>query len=127
MRATLRFIGEQLDPGAISRVLGMTATDSGRKGDAIVATLPRGRTVTRPASSGYWILDVSDGEPADARTALETLLNSAPDPAVWKSLGVHAELTIHEAPPGQSANALLGSRIIQELDARGVVVAINED
>jgi hypothetical protein len=127
MRTTLRFIGEQLDPGEISRVLGMTPTQSGRRGDPIVATLSRGRTATRPASSGYWVLAVSDGELPDARAELENLLRSTPDPAVWKGLGVHAELTIHEAPAGQSANALLGGDIVKELDARGVVVAVNED
>ena len=127
MRATLRFIGEELDPSVVSRVLGMTPTESGRRGDPIVAVLSRNRTATRPASSGYWLLDLSDGEPGDARAALENLLRAGPEPPVWKRLGACVELTIHEAPPRQSTHELLGTAIVTELSARGVVVAVNED
>jgi hypothetical protein len=127
MRATLRFIGEELDPEAVSLALERAPTQSGRKGDRIEATLSRGRKVSRPASVGYWALELGGREPAQVRLSLHELLAALPGPAVWKDLKAYPELTVHEAPPGATTELLLGSDNLEELSARGVVVSVSED
>lgn len=127
MNASLRAIAEDLDPERVTRTIGVSPTESGRKGDPIVAALSGGRTVSRPTSAGYWVLELPGSEIAELRLSLEKLLDSAPDPTEWKRLQAHIELTVHDAPPDLTPATLLGTPTLARLSERGVVVAINTD
>jgi hypothetical protein len=82
-RASLRFFGDDLDPEAVSALLGASPTSSARKGEAW--TSKRGTQET--ARTGWWLLHVARRQPGDLdRQLVELLSPLTSDTAVWRSL-----------------------------------------
>lgn len=78
--ATLRIIGDDLDPAEISRWLGVSPTFSQKKGELIV-----GRRTKRVATIGIWSLRATELEPADVDAQIKEILDRLPaDLSVWQ-------------------------------------------
>jgi len=78
----LRFFGDDLDPDAVSSVLGVQPTSSCRKGD-----LFRGKVSERIEKTGKWLLRLPEkpGEPFEPQ--IDALLNTlTQDLSVWRTL-----------------------------------------
>src|SRR5690606_24011946 len=88
----LRFFGDDLDPDAITALLGVPPTIAARKGEPLSNS-----TVTRPARTGMWLLDCerTDDTPD---SQVELLFGDlADDLVVWNKLAEAylAELKCH--------------------------------
>jgi hypothetical protein len=82
--ATLRIVGESLEPDEITALLGCAPTRSERKGD-VRASKTTGRS--RTLKLGAWCLDVSDREPEDLDGQISELLSKlTPSIDVWQSI-----------------------------------------
>jgi hypothetical protein len=82
-RASVRIFGDDLDPDAISALLGALPSSSTRKGETYVSKLGAEQT----ASTGRWLLQAAPRQPGDLDSQLVALLSSlTPDPEVWRSL-----------------------------------------
>jgi len=127
MNASLRLIGDALDPDAVSSALGLTPSSSGRTGDPIIAELPGGRSVSRPAAAGYWVLELPATTPEALQSSLAAVLSKQPTPGIWRRLDLHVEVTVHEAPVGATAADLLSKETVHSLEAFGIDIAINDD
>ncbi|WP_035612076.1 DUF4279 domain-containing protein [Haloferula sp. BvORR071] len=83
--ACLRIHGEDLDPGEITRLLGVTPTYTTRKGEKLGGEVG-GRV--RIAKAGMWSIEASERSPEDLDGQIEEILSQATgDPAVWRTLG----------------------------------------
>jgi hypothetical protein len=82
--ATLRIVGENLDPDEITALLGCAPTTSERKGDVRTSkTTGRSRTL----KVGAWRLDASDREPEDLDGQIAELLGKlTPSLDAWHSI-----------------------------------------
>ncbi|MGC1305574.1 MAG: DUF4279 domain-containing protein [Caulobacteraceae bacterium] len=81
--AMLRILGDDLDPDAVSRLLGARPTAGARKGDVRLSA--SGREVV--ARSGSWRLRAEDHSPGDLSTQIRDLLTKLTDNlAVWREL-----------------------------------------
>jgi len=81
--AALRFFGDDLDPDAISALLGALPTWGRRKGESWVS----GRGVQRTARSGQWQLEAARRQPGDLDSQIAELLSPlTTDLVVWKRL-----------------------------------------
>ena len=82
-RASLRFWGEDLDPEAVSRALGLEPDKSYCKGE--VATW--GPFKGRSADSGFWAKAVETSEPENLERLINGLFAAAtPDLVVWTEI-----------------------------------------
>ena len=82
-RASIRIFGDDLDPDAISALLGALATSSTRKGETYVSKLGAVQT----ARTGRWLLQAAPRQPGDLDSQLVALLSSlTSDAEVWRSL-----------------------------------------
>lgn len=85
----LRVFGDPLDPGEITRLLGVAPTGCTRKGD--IHRTRSGLEVV--ARAGSWRLDA--GVPGNLNTQILVLLTSLPsDPAIWRELTEHYECDV---------------------------------
>src|SRR5260370_38915292 len=83
-RLCLRMCGDDLDPGAISAVLGCAPSRCQTKGEPVL--LPSGKA-KRIARIGSWLLDRPVGAQATIAEAIMALIGSLPaDKVIWKSL-----------------------------------------
>ncbi len=81
--ASLRFFGDDLDPDAISVLLGASPTSSARKGEIWINS----RGVKRTARTGRWLLEAVRSQPGDLDNQLVELLSPlTQDIEVWRSL-----------------------------------------
>jgi hypothetical protein len=82
--ATLRIVGENLDPDEITALLGCAPTRGERKGDVLTSkTTGRSRTV----KVGAWCLDASDREPENLDGQIGEILDKlTPSMDVWQSI-----------------------------------------
>jgi hypothetical protein len=82
--ATLRIVGDNLDPDEITALLGCAPTRSERKGDVLTSkTTGRSRTL----KLGAWCLEASDREPEDLDGQIAELLDKlSPSMDVWQSI-----------------------------------------
>ena len=82
--AALRIMGEDLDPGEISRLLGGEPTFAHRKGDQLVGRVTKR---VRPAKSGMWSISVPDREPGDINGQITEILNPLSlDIGIWRGI-----------------------------------------
>lgn len=128
MLVALKFLGPDLDPALITQVLGLPPSQSGRKGDPIVAVLPGGRSLSRPSTSGYWCIDITPDPDADA--ALVGVLDRLScDSAVLKRLAAswQGQVVIHEAGPGASRHSVLSADTLSRLSDLGISIYVNDD
>lgn len=124
-KATLRVIGDDLDPTEISRLLGCTPTDSHRKGDNI--NKPEA-TRTRAARSGLWALETKECSPSDIDAQFQSLLACVTDDlSVWSALAKHYKLDIicawfmEEGNEGEDISA----KTVQALSERKIALSID--
>jgi hypothetical protein len=79
--ATLRFFGDELDPHAVTRLMGAAPTSAVSKGQLIVGRGPR------VARSGRWSLKVNRRQPGDLSGQIEEILSGlTQDLDVWRDL-----------------------------------------
>lgn len=82
-QVSLRFFGEDLDPGEITRRLGASPTESCRKGDRKQTELGR----TRIAKEGSWRRRAAVRQPGDVEAQIfEVLSGLTQDMAIWREL-----------------------------------------
>jgi hypothetical protein len=84
-RASLRFFGDDLNPGELTALLGATPSTCASKGDVIRSeTTSRGRI----AQTGSWIVRVGRREPGDLDAHVEELLSPlSKNLSIWRGLG----------------------------------------
>jgi len=81
--ATLRVVGDDLDPDEVSQLLGAQPSRSERKGQALQTRSGHVRT----APTGVWRLDAPATEPEDFDRQVATLLRAlTPDLGTWQRL-----------------------------------------
>ncbi|MCK4118390.1 DUF4279 domain-containing protein [Ralstonia pseudosolanacearum] len=84
-KATLRIMGDDLDPEEISRLLGCKPTTAQRKDEAVVGG-NAGRT--RIAQFGMWRLKATPREPEDIDGQIAEILGQlSDDQEVWRAMG----------------------------------------
>jgi hypothetical protein len=82
--ATLRIVGENLDPDEISALLGCAPTRSERKGE-VLASKTTGRS--RTLKLGAWCLEASDREPENLDAQIGEILDKlTPSMDVWQPI-----------------------------------------
>jgi hypothetical protein len=82
--ASLRIIGDDLDPEEITRLLGCAPTMAEIKGQLL-----RGKSIAREriARTGCWSLEAADRAPDDLNSQIMEIVGQLnPDPHVWASL-----------------------------------------
>jgi len=90
-RATLRVVGDDLEPRELTELLGVKPSTSYSKGDVLTSK----RGTTRVAPTGYWSLDAEDSAPADLDAQVTRLLARLPDEAaLWNRLHAHFEIDL---------------------------------
>ena len=91
---TLLLLGENLDPDEVSRLLGVNATSSNRKGEQI-----KGSTVV--SRNGRWLRALPDRSPGNlSEQVTEVFAGLSNDAAVWSHLAMqyHIELMCYLYP-----------------------------
>jgi hypothetical protein len=82
--ATLRIVGEELEPEYVSRLLGCQPTDAVRKGEARIGKHTSGQTSAR---TGVWRLDATSTEPEDLNAQVSELTSKlTSDLRIWTDL-----------------------------------------
>ena len=114
--ATLRIIGDDLDPDEVTRLLGVEPTAQSRKGEA--------NRSGYPAPHGIWRLGATEQVPGDLNAQIDELLAKVtPDPSVWTDLtrkfrcDIFCGLFMQDGNEGEQLEprilAMLGSRGLQ--------------
>ena len=114
--ATLRIIGDDLDPDEVTRLLGAEPTAQSRKGEP--------NRSGYPAQRGIWRLNATEQVPGDLNTQIDELLAKVtPDLSVWADLtlkfrcDIFCGLFIQDGNEGEQLEprtlAMLGSRGLQ--------------
>lgn len=89
--ATLRLIGDELDPIEITRQLGRPPSFGHRRGDAVAT--PNGGT--RTPTFGMWSLATDRAKPGNLNTQVTTLLEGlTADPTVWAGLATRYKVEL---------------------------------
>ena len=80
---SLCFYGDDLDPDALTRALGVAPSQSGRKGEVFVGEAGRSRVV----KTGYWRLQSENNLSGDMDTQIAAMLAQMTDSdVVWRDL-----------------------------------------
>jgi hypothetical protein len=114
--ATLRIIGEDLDPYEVTRLLGIEPTAQARKGEP--------NRSGYPGQPGIWRLSATEQAPGDLNTQIvELLAKITSDPSVWAHLtqkfrcDIFCGLFMQDGNEGEQLEpatlAMLGSRGLQ--------------
>jgi hypothetical protein len=130
MQIYLGIVGEDLDPAAVSSMLGGQPHQAARKGDPIVAKLGRGRTASRPANADYWQRVVTCDSPASSDAAVRDLFSGlAGETTTWLTLKgrFRIGITVHETPPHQTAQTIFSPSTLAFFEQRGMQIHLNED
>jgi hypothetical protein len=130
MQIFLGFVGDDLDPAAVSATLGGEPHQAGRKGDAITVTSARGRVISRRAIAGYWQRMVAFDSSASADAAIRDLFTGLTDEAIiWQTLSsrFRTGITLHETPPDETPQTIFSPSTLAFLEQRGLRVHLNED
>lgn len=119
--ASLRFLGDDLNPDELTKLLGCAPTKSERKGEKIAGKVSGQRT----ARSGGWRLRAERREPGDFDTQISEILDQLTDDAhVWRDLttrfraDVFCGLFMVEGNEGIS----LSRETLEKLAARGLTI-----
>lgn len=89
--ATLRIIGDSLDPDEVTRLLGTLPSESQRKGQESVDKTGR----VRVARFGAWRIHASETSPADLDAQVKEILSKpSSDLAVWKELSMRFDIDL---------------------------------
>ena len=120
--ASLRFFGDDLDPDALTLLLGHQPTNSERKGQEIVSKITGKK---RTARSGGWRLSAERREPGDLDAQISEILGQLTDDmSIWQDLtsrfraDVFCGLFMEEGNEGTS----LSNETLQRLAKRGLTI-----
>jgi hypothetical protein len=123
--ATLRIVGENLDPDEITALLGCAPTRGERKGDVLTSkTTGRSRTV----KVGAWCLDASDREPEDLDGQISELLGKlTPSTDVWQSIAdrYRVDLFCGFFMHATNEGVEISPASLAALGQRGIVLGLN--
>jgi hypothetical protein len=72
--ATIKFLGDDLDPAVITAALGCAPSEAATGGSPIVHTQPNGKQISRPSTTGYWLIAASCNEVQELPRLAEQLL-----------------------------------------------------
>ena len=123
--ATLRIMGDDLDPTEITKALGCEPTEGQRKGDVLVG---RDTGIERIAKFGKWHLDASDQEPEDLDGQISELLRRlTPSLDVWKFLGTRYRIDLFCGLFMQQTNEglVLSPESLKALGERGIELGLD--
>jgi hypothetical protein len=119
--ATLRFFGDDLDPGEITSLLGASPTVGVRKGGV---WLTSGGT-EKVARRGSWRLNVDDRSPGDLDAQIaELFVSLTNDLTIWNALtsrfdaNIFLGLFLHESNEGIS----LAPETLKSVGSRGLLL-----
>jgi len=122
--ASLRFFGDDLNPGELTALLGAMPSTCARKGD-VIRSETTGRE--RNARTGSWIVSVTRREPGDLDAQVEELLSPlSKDTSIWRRLGKYRPnllvgLFLRESNEGIEISA----RSLSSLSERGIVLGLD--
>ncbi|RVU12492.1 DUF4279 domain-containing protein [Methylobacterium oryzihabitans] len=89
--ATLRMLGNDLDPDEITRLLGTAPTGAARRGEQILSSLKR----IHIAQTGRWALRVRELSPGNLDAQIrEILARTTGDLAIWRGLSRRFECRV---------------------------------
>lgn len=122
---TLRLFGDDLDPEAVSMLLGARPTQSCRKGDEVGRDRTNG--TPRLACTGSWRLSASDRAPEDIEAQVaEILLQLTDDLDVWASLARYEPDLFCGVFMGGSNDMLsLSAAVLRALGERGIALLLD--
>ncbi len=115
---SLRVFGDDLDPAAVSRLLGCEPDQSYRKGDLVS---PGRNTATRKC--GMWSLKAQEIDPENYDAQVEAVLSKVTqDSETWRALGERYEIDLFCGFFMDTTNQgfSLSTRTIGALAARGI-------
>jgi hypothetical protein len=124
-RATLRIIGDLLDPKEITKLLGGSPTSAQKKGDVII-----GRTTgqKREARHGMWRLVASEKSPENLDGQVEEILSQlTKDITVWDRLGSQFRLDLFCGIFMEVGNEgmTISSKTLLDLGRRGIEMGLD--
>ena len=123
--ASLRIMGDDLEPTEVSGMLGCTPTQGERKGDRVVG--PKTGHV-RIAKSGMWRLEAARHTPENLDAQIEEILSKvSSDPGVWMQLRERYTLEIFS---GLFMNAeieglTISAKTVRALGDRGIELGLD--
>jgi hypothetical protein len=126
VRASLRVLGDSLEPEEVSALLGRPPTRERRKGDKIPGKQGGNSEAVEP--TGAWILDSPLSETAEVEDHLEALLGTlSNDMDEWRSLtdGASASILCSVFLGQYNEGFELSPRAAQNLADRGLVIAFD--
>jgi len=119
VRASLHFRGEDLDPDALTRLLGISPRYAYRKGDRTSAAREE------PRQTGYWSAEVEVSAPDDVDEAVSRLLGMlSVDSQTWQSLveRYRPGVSVMVVVKAWNRGFMLPSSVIGRLAERGLWV-----
>lgn len=123
--ATLRIVGEDLEPEHVTALLGATPTRAERKGQEIPSTDGRPPRVAR---FGQWRMEASTSQPSDINAQVKQLLAVlTKDISVWRNLTGQYKTDIfcgwfmNESNEGEDINP----ETLAALGERGISLALD--
>lgn len=126
-KATLRIIGDDLEPDEITRILGTRPTKSRAKGKVWV-TANTDREFSAKAHRGQWHLETSVREPADLDGQVQELLGAlTQDLEVWAALARRFRVDLFCGLFMKSTNegATLSPETLAALGNRGIKLSLD--
>jgi hypothetical protein len=123
--ATLRVMGDDLDPADITRLLGHAPTRAHARGQAWTS---RTTGIERIHKFGAWILIADDAEPEDIGAQATALLAKVtPDLAIWREIGARFEIDLFCGLFMEESNEGMGlsPAILQALGERGIELSLD--
>lgn len=122
--ASVRLIGDEVDPRDISRQLGQKKSDGVRKGE--IVQRPRGKT--KVAEIGVWRHGVEDRKPGDLDSQIGELFGGlSGDLAVWRDLAgrFHGEVFCGLFMSGFNNEVELSPATLEAISARGLTLRLD--
>ena len=123
--ARLRIVGEDLEPGEISALLGSEPTHSETRGQELPSRSGKAPGISR---NGQWSIRASATEPEDFNLQVQQLLAGlSPDLEVWRQLGKRYKIDIFcgwfmsESNEGVDITA----ETLASLGQRGIALALD--
>jgi hypothetical protein len=123
--ATLRVMGDDLDPQEVTRILGQTPTHAESKGDIRIGQRTGTRIVAR---TGIWRLDAMATEPADIGAQVEELFaRLIADVAAWKGLAAayRVDLFCGWFMEGRNEGIEIAPATLAKLAERGIALSLD--
>jgi hypothetical protein len=123
--ATLRIMGEDLDPAEISKLLCAQPTHRQKKGDEIVG---KKTGKVRVARFGMWQIKAADREPEDIDGQIQEILKqTSNDLTVWREIGKKFEVDLFCGLflKGSNESLIISAESLTVLGERGILIGFD--